>query len=111
MDLFQGNSFGGYTTITREHFVTGSNEEIDESDITERCDGMAVDGLVLNSSYFHDASLEFEPLSCQSAANGAPTSEIRTSQSSEPSNSERTLEKWEYLLRTRPRDPMYAIAT
>ena len=71
---------------------------------------MAVDGLVGNTSYFDDdVSNEFEPLSCQDATNENSKSGILTTRSSELSNSERTLEKWEYLLRTRPRDPMYNI--
>jgi hypothetical protein len=105
MDLFVGR----YGSVSHPSLLAGSNGEIDDGIISDSCDGMAVDGLVGNSSYFDAASDALEPFSCQDATNETSTSGIATSRSSELSNSERTLEKWEYLLRTRPRDPMYDI--
>ena len=110
MDLFVINGFvreQSYTSISHSSLSAGSNGEIDDGITSEPCDGMAVDGLVGNTSYFDDdVSNEFEPLSCQDVTNESSTSGISPTRSSELSNSERTLEKWEYLLRTRPRDPM-----
>jgi hypothetical protein len=110
MDLFDGfRCEQSYSSISHPPSLATSNGEIDDRNISERCDGMAVDGLVVNSSYFDGPSIEFEPSSCQDATNEAPTFGITASQRSEITNSERTLEKWEYLLRTRPRDPMYDV--
>ena len=104
MDLFGGNCFDASDT-TRPPFMAGLNT-VGGVHTSERCDGMSVDTLVVNSSYLDDTSVEFDPVRSQGATNEALTSRNIQLQSSEPSNSERTLEKWEYLLRTRPRDPM-----
>ena len=75
---------------------------------TDRCDGMSVEGLNANCCFDDiQAADGFETDESYYFVEGKDEFGLeRPSDSKALTNSERTLEKWEYLLRTRPRDPM-----
>ncbi len=99
------NAFqSGHLTVQSPQTRAESPETVGS---TEKFEGMLVEGLNANCCFddIPDGFQDIDTCDFGDASKDGFDFE-RPSGTSSPSNSERTLEKWEYLLRTRPRDPM-----